>query len=360
MRTTRLLVTMRDVVPRVERVIDVPAAITLDELHEVVQVAIGWTDLPPAPVPHRGRRLHRPLRGRVRGLGSAPCRSSAPAGIRSGGSSRSTRTCSPWPSCTTCCVTSGWSASATGCCIRPRPRQTSSRRYVDFDRGSSPTSSPPWSPNEPALSSRPAAGRRDRRRRASPARPRMESRREAHHHGGRGRRAPHPLAPAPGPRPDHPHPIGVVRRPIGTLPAARGQPARRPAVSAFGPTSRVDSCHDRHRARLRPADPSAWKARWAAVPSAATGSAPSSCWNCWQPASRSRRSTRASTSLRSRMRITSSATPQPWRIATSTFRPHSPQEAPRRPESPAMARCPAHHRRTGRPAHHRTEHGAHG
>jgi hypothetical protein len=35
---------MREVVPRVERVIDVPAAITLDELHEVLQVAIGWTD----------------------------------------------------------------------------------------------------------------------------------------------------------------------------------------------------------------------------------------------------------------------------------------------------------------------------
>lgn len=43
-RTLRLRVTMREVVPRVERVIDVPAAITLDELHEVLQVAIGWTD----------------------------------------------------------------------------------------------------------------------------------------------------------------------------------------------------------------------------------------------------------------------------------------------------------------------------
>jgi hypothetical protein len=30
--------------PKVERVIDVPAAITLDELHEVLQVALGWTD----------------------------------------------------------------------------------------------------------------------------------------------------------------------------------------------------------------------------------------------------------------------------------------------------------------------------
>ena len=44
MRTVRLRVTMRDVVPRVERVIDVPAAITLDELHEVLQVALGWTN----------------------------------------------------------------------------------------------------------------------------------------------------------------------------------------------------------------------------------------------------------------------------------------------------------------------------
>lgn len=44
MRTVRLRVTMRDVVPRVERVLDVPGAITLDELHEVLQVAIGWTD----------------------------------------------------------------------------------------------------------------------------------------------------------------------------------------------------------------------------------------------------------------------------------------------------------------------------
>jgi hypothetical protein len=43
-KTVRLQVTMREVVPRVERVIDVPAAITLDELHDVLQVAIGWTD----------------------------------------------------------------------------------------------------------------------------------------------------------------------------------------------------------------------------------------------------------------------------------------------------------------------------
>ena len=44
MRTTRLRVTLREVTPVVQRVIDVPAAITLDELHEVLQVALGWTD----------------------------------------------------------------------------------------------------------------------------------------------------------------------------------------------------------------------------------------------------------------------------------------------------------------------------
>lgn len=44
MRTIRLRVSMRQVKPRVERVIDVPAAITLDDLHEVLQVALGWTD----------------------------------------------------------------------------------------------------------------------------------------------------------------------------------------------------------------------------------------------------------------------------------------------------------------------------
>ncbi len=44
MRTIRLRVTMRDVDPAVERTLDVPAGITLDELHEVLQVAIGWTD----------------------------------------------------------------------------------------------------------------------------------------------------------------------------------------------------------------------------------------------------------------------------------------------------------------------------
>jgi Plasmid pRiA4b ORF-3-like protein len=44
MRTTRLRVTLREVEPEVERVIDVPAAITLDDLHKVLQVALGWTD----------------------------------------------------------------------------------------------------------------------------------------------------------------------------------------------------------------------------------------------------------------------------------------------------------------------------
>ena len=44
MRTLRLRVTMREVAPRVERVIDVPAGITLDELHPVLQAAVGWTD----------------------------------------------------------------------------------------------------------------------------------------------------------------------------------------------------------------------------------------------------------------------------------------------------------------------------
>jgi len=43
-RTLRLQVTMRDVVPRVTRTVDVPEAITLDELHDVLQVALGWTD----------------------------------------------------------------------------------------------------------------------------------------------------------------------------------------------------------------------------------------------------------------------------------------------------------------------------
>ena len=44
MRTVRLQATMREVVPRVTRTVDVPEAITLDELHDVLQVALGWTD----------------------------------------------------------------------------------------------------------------------------------------------------------------------------------------------------------------------------------------------------------------------------------------------------------------------------
>ena len=44
MRTIRLQATMRDVVPRVTRTVDVPETITLDELHDVLQVALGWTD----------------------------------------------------------------------------------------------------------------------------------------------------------------------------------------------------------------------------------------------------------------------------------------------------------------------------
>lgn len=44
MRTLRLQATMRDVVPQVTRTVDVPETITLDELHDVLQVALGWTD----------------------------------------------------------------------------------------------------------------------------------------------------------------------------------------------------------------------------------------------------------------------------------------------------------------------------
>jgi hypothetical protein len=43
-RTLRLRVEMRDVVPRVVRVLDVPAGVTLPELHDLLQVAVGWTD----------------------------------------------------------------------------------------------------------------------------------------------------------------------------------------------------------------------------------------------------------------------------------------------------------------------------
>jgi len=44
LRTVRLRVTLREVTPPVVRVVDVPAAVTLPEVHDVLQVAIGWTD----------------------------------------------------------------------------------------------------------------------------------------------------------------------------------------------------------------------------------------------------------------------------------------------------------------------------
>lgn len=44
MKTTRLRITLRGVTPTVVRVIDVPAACTLSELHDQLQVAVGWTD----------------------------------------------------------------------------------------------------------------------------------------------------------------------------------------------------------------------------------------------------------------------------------------------------------------------------
>lgn len=44
MKTSRLRVTLRDVVPAVVRVIDVPHSNTLPELHTLLQVAVGWTD----------------------------------------------------------------------------------------------------------------------------------------------------------------------------------------------------------------------------------------------------------------------------------------------------------------------------
>lgn len=39
-----MLVRLREVVPEVVRVIDVPAASTLAELHELLQAGVGWTD----------------------------------------------------------------------------------------------------------------------------------------------------------------------------------------------------------------------------------------------------------------------------------------------------------------------------
>ena len=44
MRTLRLHVTLRDVTPTVVRVVDVPEASTLAEVHQLLQSAIGWTD----------------------------------------------------------------------------------------------------------------------------------------------------------------------------------------------------------------------------------------------------------------------------------------------------------------------------
>lgn len=44
MRTTRLRITLRDVEPAVVRVIDVPAGVTLAELHDLLQAALGWTN----------------------------------------------------------------------------------------------------------------------------------------------------------------------------------------------------------------------------------------------------------------------------------------------------------------------------
>lgn len=44
MRTTRLQVRLRDVHPQVLRVLDVPAASTLTEVHQLLQAGMGWTD----------------------------------------------------------------------------------------------------------------------------------------------------------------------------------------------------------------------------------------------------------------------------------------------------------------------------
>jgi hypothetical protein len=43
-RTTRLRINLREVTPPVVRVLDVPTTVTLPELHELLQAAIGWTD----------------------------------------------------------------------------------------------------------------------------------------------------------------------------------------------------------------------------------------------------------------------------------------------------------------------------
>ena len=44
MRTVRLRITLREVEPVVTRVIDIPPDSTLPELHDLLQVAVGWTD----------------------------------------------------------------------------------------------------------------------------------------------------------------------------------------------------------------------------------------------------------------------------------------------------------------------------
>jgi hypothetical protein len=44
LRTLRMRVRLREVVPPVVRVVDVPSAATLPELHQLLQVAIGWTN----------------------------------------------------------------------------------------------------------------------------------------------------------------------------------------------------------------------------------------------------------------------------------------------------------------------------
>ena len=44
MRTSRLRLTMSEVEPAVLRVLDVPAGVLLPELHDILQVAVGWSD----------------------------------------------------------------------------------------------------------------------------------------------------------------------------------------------------------------------------------------------------------------------------------------------------------------------------
>jgi hypothetical protein len=43
-KTSRLRVTLREVLPEVIRVLDVPASATLPELHHLLQATVGWTD----------------------------------------------------------------------------------------------------------------------------------------------------------------------------------------------------------------------------------------------------------------------------------------------------------------------------